>query len=269
MLSITIITKNEESNIERCINSVRWADEVLVVDAESTDRTVEIARRLNATVIVKKWEGFAKQKEFAMQSAKHDWVFSIDADEEVTPELHQEILSTIVRADALNGYEVPRKSFFLGKFIRYGGWYPGYQQRLFRRSKTSMNHRPVHEGFSSEGKIGRLTADLNHYTYSSLHQYIEKMNDYSSLDVLNTIARGRTIRWYNFILNPLSVFLRMFFSQQGYKDGFHGFLVAYYSALHSLSIFSKSWEYQSASAAQKELPPVTPEQVAHIKSVST
>lgn len=269
MLSITIITKNEEPNIERCINSVRWADEVIVVDADSTDRTVEIAQRLNATVIIKKWEGFAKQKEFAMQSAQHDWVFSIDADEEVTSELKEEILATIARPDALNGYEIPRKSFFLGKFIRYGGWYPDYQQRLFRRNKTTMNHRPVHEGFSAEGPIGRCSSDLNHYTYASLHQYLEKMNDYSSLDVVNRLSNGRTVRWYNFILNPLAVFFRMYVSLRGYRDGFHGLLVAYYSALHSLSIFAKSWEYQSAVAAQSELPPVTPEQVAHIKSVTS
>ncbi|MFZ4621482.1 MAG: glycosyltransferase family 2 protein [Bacteroidota bacterium] len=269
MISVTIITKNEEANIERCLKSVQWANEIIVVDAESTDKTVEIARRLNATVIVKKWEGFSIQKEFAMQQTKHEWVFSIDADEEVTPELQNEILETISKNDALNGYEVPRKSFFLGKFIRYGGWYPGYQRRLLRKSKSTMNHRPVHEGFLVEGKIGIFRSDLNHYTYSSLHQYLEKMNDYSSLDVMNKLSNGRTIRWYNFIINPLSFFLRMFVSQKGYKDGFHGFLIAYYSALHSLTIFAKSWEYQTALRTNSSIPPVTPESIAHLKSISS
>lgn len=269
MISVTIISKNEEANIERCLKSVQWADEIIVVDAESTDATADIARRLNATVIVRAWEGFAKQKEFAMQQAKNEWVFSIDADEEVTPELQKEILATIVRTDALNGYEVPRKSYFLGKFIRYGGWYPGYQRRLFRKSRSTMNHRPVHEGFLVEGLIGILTSDLNHYTYSSLHQYLEKMNDYSSLDVLNKISGGRTIRWYNFIFNPLSVFLRMFVSLKGYKDGFHGLLIAYYSAVHSLAIYAKCWEYQTAAAAHSALPPVTPESITALKRISS
>lgn len=266
MISVTVITKNEEANIERCLKSVQWADEIIVVDAESTDRTAEIARSLNATVIVKPWEGFAKQKEFAVRQAAHEWVLSIDADEEVTEGLKEEILATISDPPALNGYEMPRKSFFLGKWIRYGGWYPGYQLRLFKKSKTTMNHRPVHEGFLIEGTIGVLKADLNHYTYHSLHQYIEKMNDYSSLDVLNKLSNGRTIRWYNFILNPFSVFLRMYVSLNGWKDGMHGFMISYYSALHALSIFAKSWEYQNALNNGTAVPPVTPEAVARMNN---
>ncbi|MFA6457661.1 MAG: glycosyltransferase family 2 protein [Bacteroidota bacterium] len=267
MLSVVIITKNEETNIERCLKSVQWADEIIVVDAESTDRTVSIAESLRARVIVRPWDGFAKQKEFAMHQASNEWVFSLDADEEVTEELQKEILVTIAQPESLNGYEVPRKSFFLGKWIQYGGWYPGYQLRLFRKSKTRMNHRPVHEGFLIEGMIGMLTADLNHYTYSSLHQYIEKMNDYSSLDVLNKLSWGRTVRWYNFIVNPISVFLRMFVSLKGYKDGFHGYLLAYYSAVHSLAIFAKCWEYQSAQKHGTGLPPVVPADIARLKNL--
>lgn len=267
MISVTVITKNEGANIERCLKSVQWADEIIVVDAESTDNTVTIAKKLNAKVIVKKWEGFAKQKEFAVSQAKNDWIFLIDADEEVTKALKDEILVTIQNKDALHGYEVPRKSFFLGKWIRYGGWYPGYQFRLFKKNKAEMNHRPVHEGFSVKGIIGQLQSDINHYTYTSLHQYIEKMNDYSSLEVLNKIAKGKQMRWYNFILNPLSTFLRMIISQKGYKDGFHGFLLAYYSALHSLVIFAKTWEYQTAQDRKSDLPPVTSEALSLIKNV--
>ncbi|MFA5832877.1 MAG: glycosyltransferase family 2 protein [Bacteroidota bacterium] len=267
MISIIIITKNEESNIARCLKSVQWADEIIVVDAESSDATVSIAQTMNARVIVKHWEGYSKQKEFAMHQAKNDWIFSIDADEEVTEELKLEILQTIQLKETLNGYEIPRKSFFLGKWIRYGGWYPGYQLRLFKKSKTTMNHRPVHEGFLVEGIQGILQADLNHYTYQSLHQYIEKMNTYSSLDVLNKLSNERKIGWYNFVFNPISVFLRMFISLKGYKDGFHGFVLAYYSALHSLSIFAKSWEYQTAQQQGGVLPPVTAEAVAQLKNL--
>ncbi len=265
MISVTVITKNEESNIERCLKSVQWADEIIVVDAESTDKTVAIAKSLKANVITRKWDGFAKQKEFAMQQAKNEWIFSIDADEEVTEELKREILETIKLSDALNGYEVRRKSFFLGKWMKYGGWYPGYQLRLFKSSKTRMNHRPVHEGFLTEGRFGKMNADLNHYTYNSLHQYIEKMNDYSSLDVLNKVSNGKIVHWYNFLFNPLSAFLRMFLSLRGYKDGFHGFLLAYYSALHVLTIYSKCWEYQSAKQHGLRIPPVTSDEIMRLQ----
>lgn len=265
MISVVVITKNEEQNIVRCLQSVQWADEVIVVDAESTDRTQELARPLRAKVIVKPWAGFAVQKEFAVAQATHDWVFSIDADEEVTPELKEEMLRVTASTDALNGYEVPRKSFFLGRWIANGGWYPGYQLRLFRKSTARMNHRPVHEGFLIDGSTGRLTADLNHYTYHSIHQYIAKMNDYSSLDVRNKISGGRRVEWHNFLLNPLSVFLRMYVSLGGWRDGMHGFLLAFYSALHALAIFAKCWEYQQAERNGATLPPVSPEAVAAMK----
>ncbi len=265
MISIIIITKNEEKNIERCLKSVQWANEIIVVDAVSTDRTVQIAKSLNAKVIIKQWEGFAKQKEFAMHQASNEWIFSLDADEEVTVELKEEILSTIELSHTLNGYEVPRKSFFLDRWMKNGGWYPGHQLRLFKKSKTRINHRPVHEGFLIEGLIGLLKADLNHYTYNSLYQYLEKMNDYSSLDVMNTIGNGRIIRWYHFILNPLSVFLRMFISLKGYNDGMYGFLLAYYSAFHALVIYAKSWEYQSTQRNGTDTPPVSAETVAEAK----
>lgn len=265
MISVVAITKNEEANIARCLESVKFADDIVVVDSGSTDRTKEIAASLGARVMHRDWEGYAKQKEFALHQAKHEWVFLIDADEEVTPELKDEMLRTIAQPDALNGYEVPRKSFFLGTFIRYGGWYPGYQRRLVRKSRTTMNHRPVHEGFLVEGPVGILKADLNHYTYGTIEQYIGKMNEYSSLDVHNTLKKRPAIRWYHFILNPLSVFLRMFVSLRGYKDGFHGFLLAYYSALHALVIFAKSWEYQSAERRGAERPPVTSEELSVLR----
>jgi len=265
MITVAIITKNEELNIARCLTSVKWADEIIVVDAYSTDRTCAIARELGATVIEREWTGFAAQKEFALQQASGDWVLSLDADEEVTAALKDEILKTIILDGHGDGFEIPRKSFFLGRWIRYGGWYPGYQLRLLRKSKAKMNHRPVHEGFSVDGTIGRLTADINHYTYASLHQYIDKMNDYSSLDVSQKIGKHGTIRWYNFLLNPLAAFFRIYVSLQGFRDGFHGFLLASYSSLHVLVIYAKSWEYQQAIKNGVPSPPISSEAIAELK----
>ncbi|KAB2922789.1 MAG: glycosyltransferase family 2 protein [Bacteroidetes bacterium] len=268
MLSVAVITKNEEANIARCLESVRWADELVVVDSGSTDRTAELARSFGARVIVREWEGFSKQKEFALRSASHGWVLSLDADEEVTPELREELLGIIARPDALNGYEIPRKSFFLGTWMRHGGWYPGYQLRLLRKDRTAMNHRPVHEGFETEGPVGRCRGDINHYTYATLHQYIEKMNDYSSLDVSNKLRSGKRIAWYNVLLNPLSAFLRQYVSKQGFRDGYHGFLLAWYSALHVQIIYAKSWEYRHAERSGAPLPPVSSGDLLRLKRLS-
>jgi glycosyltransferase involved in cell wall biosynthesis len=268
-LSVVIITKNEARNIERCLASVQWADEVVVVDAGSTDATAEICRRMGARVIERAWEGFARQKEFAVQQASHDWVLSLDADEEATPELRAELAGILglTSSPGTDGYQIPRKSFFLGTWIRYGGWYPGYQMRVFKKTAAVMNHRPVHEGFEVPGAVGTLHAQINHYTYDSLSQYLEKMNDYTSLDVTNKITEhpDAVIRWYHCVLNPIALFLRMFIVLQGYRDGFHGFLLAVYSSLYKLLVYAKSWEYQTAHRRGEALPPVTSADILAIK----
>ncbi len=275
MLSITIITKNEEQNIARCLKSIQWADEIIVVDAMSTDATVELCKKFNAKVVQRKWEGFAKQKMFALSQAKNEWVLSLDADEEITEELKIEIESILSSNTDIAGYEIPRKSFFLGKWMKHGGWYPVHQLRLFKKSVTTMNVRPVHEGFEVQGKIARLTNAFNHYTYHSLHQYLEKMNDYTSLEVVNKLSArpNKKIQWYNFLLNPSAVFVRMFFSLQGFRDGFHGFLLAMYSSLYTLLVYAKSWEYQienpfgTAMKNNSAQPPITTEQLLSLKQL--
>jgi glycosyltransferase involved in cell wall biosynthesis len=268
-ISVIVITYNEEHNVERCLHSVQWADEIIVVDAFSTDRTVAIARKCGATVVHHEWEGYGKQKAFALSCAAKDWVFSIDADEEVPNDLREEIRSTIASSNSADGYEIARKSFFLGTWIRHGGWYPGYQLRLFKRAKARVNARPVHEGFDIAGNIDILSASLLHYTYNSIYQYIEKMNAYTSLDVVNKLGEdARRFRWYHCVLNPLSAFLRMFISLKGYRDGIHGFLVAYYSGISVMVLSAKCWEYQSAHRTGDNVPPVTPEDVAHLKRLT-
>ena len=265
MISVCIIAKNEEKNIERCLRSVSWADEIILIDAESNDRTCELAKALGAKVLVKRWEGYSVQKEFAVNQAVHEWVLAVDADEEVTEKLMLEIQNILKNQPPIKGFEIPRKSFFLGKWIRYGGWYPGYQLRLFRKLSVRMNHRPVHEGFQIDGEVGKLESDINHYSYDSLHHYLEKMNDYSSLDVANKLKKTEKVFWYNFVLNPLSSFLRTYFSLQGYKDGIHGFLLSLYSALHVLVIYCKVWEYQQAQLSNSILPPVSSEDINRLK----
>ncbi|HTR81412.1 MAG TPA: glycosyltransferase family 2 protein [Bacteroidota bacterium] len=266
-LSVIVITYNEERNIERCLRSVQWADEVIVIDAFSDDRTVEICKSLDATVVQRAWDGFAPQKQYALSCASRSWVLLVDADEEVTPELHEEIISAISSPDSAEGYEIPRKSFFLGQWMKHGGWYPGYQLRLFLRSRASISQRPVHEGVELRGNARKLKNGLNHYTYFSLSQYLTKLNDYTSLDVLNKLSqtKGRRVRWYNFILNPASVFIRMFVVLAGFKDGFRGFLLAVYSSFYKFLLFAKAWEYQTATERKQPTPPVTSVELNSIK----
>ncbi|MGA7161513.1 MAG: glycosyltransferase family 2 protein [Bacteroidota bacterium] len=266
-ISAVIVTFNEEKNIERCLLSLQWVDELIVVDAFSDDRTVEICRRLNAKVVQKKWEGYALQKQFALSMASHTWVLLMDADEEAPPELHREIKTVISTDSEISGYEIARKSFFLGQWMKYGGWYPGYQLRLFLKSKAFIPQRPVHEGVEVQGTVGRLRNPLNHYTYYSLAQYLGKLNDYTSLDVMNRLKEKQQsrVRWYNFIINPISVFVRMFFVLTGFRDGFRGLLLAVYSSFYKFLLFAKVWEYQMAAQRSQELPPVTSEALNSIK----
>lgn len=269
-LSVVIITHNEERNIERCLRSVQWADEIVVVDAMSSDRTVEICSRLNAEVSLRPWDGFAPQKQYALSLASHPWVLIVDADEEVTNELKDEIREALSSESDCDGYYIPRRSYFLGQWMRHGGWYPGYQLRLFLKSKASVSQRPVHEGVEVRGKSGKLKSPFNHYSYYSLSQYLTKLNDYTSLDVMNRLNRTNqgSVRWYNFVINPLSVFVRMFIVLGGFRDGFRGLLLAVYSSLYKLLLFAKAWEYQTAQQRGQPLPPVTSTELESLKRFS-
>ncbi len=160
-LSVIVITKNEESNIRECLKSVKWADEIVLVDAGSTDRTVPIARKFTRKVYVRPWEGFGRAKNYALNHCSGDWVFWLDADERVTPELAEEVRSVISAGDeSFQGYSVPRKAFFLGKWIKHCGWYPGRVVRLFRKPSGSFTTHSVHERLTLRGKEGRLRTDL-------------------------------------------------------------------------------------------------------------
>ena len=269
-ISVVVVTFNEERNIERCLRSVQWADEIIVVDAFSTDRTVELCRGLKAAVIQRAWDGYAPQKQFALSMASNPWVLLVDADEEVPTELRREIEHVLSVREDRSGYEIARKSYFLGQWMKHGGWFPGYQLRLFLKAKAFIPTRPVHEGVEVQGAVGTLQSPLNHYTYYSLSQYLSKLNDYTSLDVTNRLddKRRRTVRWYNFVINPLSVFVRMFFVLTGFKDGFRGLLLAVYSSFYKLLLLAKVWEYQTAGQRRQELPPVTSDALNSIKRLS-
>ena len=245
-LSITIICKNEEKNIYNCLESVKWADEIVVVDAFSTDKTIEIARRYTDKVFQNKWEGYAEQRKFALSKVSHQWVFSLDADEKCTEELKSEILDAIQNSKEIAGYKIPRKSYFLGKWIKHCGWYPGYQLRLFKKSETTVTDRLVHEGYEVNGTIGYLKNAIEHYTVNSIEDYMNRVNIYSTLQAYEKNNRKK-VKFTDLFFRPISSFIRQFFIQRGFLDGVYGLMVTFFDVITNMLTYMKIWEMQNTS----------------------
>jgi glycosyltransferase involved in cell wall biosynthesis len=238
-ISVTIITGNEEVNIRECLESVKWADEIIVVDSESSDKTVEIAKSFTEKVFIRKWEGYASQKNFAMERAANIWVLSIDADEKATKELSEEIL-TLKFAD-YDGFKIKRENFFIGKQITGCGWGNDYQVRLFNKNKTKLTDRLVHEGFVVNGKLGTLKNSMIHYSYRNLKDGFSKINEYSSLEA-NEKAKRKRITGLRLVFFPVWAFIQHFFIRKGFKDGRHGLIVSLMHAMTKLQVYMKIWE---------------------------
>lgn len=237
-ISAVIITLNEEKNIAEAIRSIEWADEVVVVDSESDDRTREIARSLGAKVIVNPWPGFSAQKQFATDVAANDWILSLDADERVSDELRREI-ETIRHngSPANNGYRVPRLTFYMGRAIRHGGWYPDLQLRLFDRRKARWNGAVIHESVEmlNGSEAGRLRGDLHHYTVPSLAEHQRMIAErYAPMGARKMLEDGRKTSAVRAVLAAWFAFLRSYFLKLGMLDGLPGFCIAYFSAHHTL-----------------------------------
>ncbi|MFA6978466.1 MAG: glycosyltransferase family 2 protein [Ignavibacteriaceae bacterium] len=242
-ISVIIIAKNEEKNIRGCLESVRWADEIIVVDAFSGDATVEIAKEFTPHVYQKEWEGFANQKVYALGLANNEWVLSLDADEQISPQLKEEILS--LNDHEHSAFEILRKNYFLGKKITTCGWDKDYQLRLFRREKTKVTvDKLVHEGFIVEGRTKKLYAPMYHYTTASLEKMIGKINYYSSLHAEENFASKKKITGLSILLHGVSAFLRPYISLKGYKDGMHGLLISFLNGLTTILNYAKLWELQ-------------------------
>ncbi|MBI4589758.1 MAG: glycosyltransferase family 2 protein [Candidatus Rokubacteria bacterium] len=225
-LSVVVITWNEEERLRPCLESAAWADEIVIVDAESTDKTVQVAREFTDRIWVRPWPGFAAQKNFALEQAAGEWLLSLDADEQVTPELKREIEGVIARSGPADGYAIPRKNFFWGAWARHGGLYPDYQLRLFRRGKGRFVARAVHESVAVQGPVGRLEAPLLHRSYRSLEEFIERSNRYSTLAAQEWIRSGGTVGWADLVVRPLARFLAMYVLRGGFLDGRRGLLLA-------------------------------------------
>ncbi len=266
-LSVIVITYNEERNLPRCLGSLRWADQLIVVDSQSTDRTVAVARDFGAEVFAHPYDGDIRQRERGFARATGEWLLYVDADEEVSSELRAEIRRVIDGSPRCDGYEIPRRVMIFGRWMEHGGWSSDWTMRLFRSGKQIAEHAEVHGGFRVAGERGRLSGILNHYTYDTIAQYIEKMNDYTSLQVSSKLSDGRSAGLAKILLSPVSHFLRKYISQQGYKDGVRGFILAWLGAFYTLSLYAKLWEYRFREKTGGERPPVTNVELSRLRRV--
>jgi len=231
LLSVIIITKNEQDNIEDCLESVKWADEIIVVDSGSRDRTEEICRKFTDSFYVKDWPGFGIQKQRALNLASYEWVLSIDADERVTPELRDEIINKLTQNSNISGYLIPRLSNYLGKDIRHSGWYPDYILRLVRKKKSYFTEDIVHEKMIVNGSIKKLSNHFLHYPYKDITHHMKKLNDYSSLSAEKMFSNGKRISWPMIFLKALYGFIRAYILRRGFLDGWQGVIVSVSTAM--------------------------------------
>lgn len=254
-ISAAIITFNEAHNISGAIDSLAWADEIVVVDSESTDQTREIAADLGAKVVVRAWEGFASQKQYATELAANDWVFSLDADERVSEELRDEIRLLKNGAPQADGYRMPRRSIYMNRPIRHSGWYPDRQLRLFDRRKGKWNDRRIHESFSmvTDAAIADLRGDLIHYSVESAAHHHRMIGErYAPLAAEQMFADGRTTSLLGVASAGPGAFLRSYILKLGLLDGLPGFVIASFSAHHAFLKHLMLWEMKTRGIERKQ-----------------
>jgi glycosyltransferase involved in cell wall biosynthesis len=238
-LTVIVITKNEIANIERCLRSVAWADEVIVVDTHSTDGTPEKAASLGARVISRDWDGYGPTKQAALDLATGEWVLSIDADEEVSKELSSQIQGAIEESGGCNGFVMPRLTNFLGRWIYHCGWYPDPVLRLFRREKGRFDSAQVHEKVMVDGKVGKLSGNVLHYSYPDLDSYFSKFNRYTTMGAHQLASSGIRAGISDLTIRPIIAFIKHYISKRGFLDGAEGFLVSVFSSMAVMVKYAK------------------------------
>lgn len=241
-LSVIVIARNEERNLPACLRTVSWAEQIVVVDTGSTDRTVDCARQFTTDVHLQPGAGFVDAKRFAVAQCRNPWVLWIDADERIPKELGDEIRSHIAQPRSHRAFAIARRAFFLGKWIKHCGWYPGYVTRLFMKEHARFSDHKVHETLIVDGSTGRCTHDMLHYTDDSLQHYFRKFNDYTSLAAQEMIHDGTRASLSDLLLRPPLTFLRMYVAKAGFLDGLHGFVLCLLSAGYVFVKYAKVWE---------------------------
>jgi glycosyltransferase involved in cell wall biosynthesis len=256
-LSVVILAKNEAGRLRDCLESVRWADDVLVVDDESADGTPALAVSLGARVLRRKMDIEGRHRNWANAQARHDWVLSLDADERVTPPLAEEIAALVRGAAEHDTYAIPRRNYIGARWVRHGGWYPSAQLKLFKRSVFRWEEASVHPRALSDASCGQTRHDLLHYSYRDLSDFVEKLNRQTSLEAQKWVADGRRVTLGKALRRALDRFLRTYVAKQGFRDGLLGLVVAWFAAAYQLLSYAKYLELrqrQGISSANLESP---------------
>jgi glycosyltransferase involved in cell wall biosynthesis len=250
-VTVVVITKNEENNIETCLQSVHgWADEIIVVDDESRDRTVEIAQRLADKVFHRKMDIEGRHRNWAYAQARNEWVFSLDADETAMPELRDEITQAI-QSNEFQAYTIPRRNYLGDYWVRYGGQYPAPQLKLFMKSKFRFEEAEVHPRVFLEGKTAHLTKDIIHKSYRDIAHFVSKLNGQTTLEAKKWVKMTRPMTFGKAFWRAMDRFPRTYLRKKGYKDGFIGFMFSFFASLYQIISYAKYWEMKKALEEKK------------------
>ena len=253
-VTVTVITLNEAANIQAALESVSWADEIIVIDSESTDDTVAIAKRFTDKVLVRPWPGYIAQKNFAAEQASHDWIFSLDADERVSPALADEVRALVARSPGAPGYRVPRVTYHLGRWIRGTDWYPDYQLRLYDRRHARWTGKYVHESVKADAPVIDLRGELLHYAYRDLAHHQQTMDRYTTLAARQMFEDGRRASWVDLAIHPPAAFFRNYILRGGFHEGVPGLVISAMNARYVGLKFAKLWELCSPSTSTPPAP---------------
>ena len=246
-LSVVVITKNEADRICACLETVKWADEIIVLDDESTDNTRELARRYTDKIFIRKMELEGKHRNYAYSLASHPWVLSLDADEHVTEALRAALVNVVKEEGEYAAFSIPRRNYIGKRWIRYGGWYPSAQLKFFKKEKFRYEEAEVHPVAFLDGKTGQLKADLFHYSYRDVGDFLGKLNRQTTLEAKKWVRDGRRIGLGKCLWRAFDRFFRAYFRKQGFRDGFLGFIVAYYASLYQIVSYAKYLELKKTS----------------------
>jgi glycosyltransferase involved in cell wall biosynthesis len=239
-ISVTIITLNEEKNIERCLQSLRWADEIVVLDTFSSDRTLELCKKFTDKVFQEEWHGYGRQKNLCASLASHRWILNIDADETVSPECAQAIQKQLQNGPERPVYRFPRKNFFGGRWVRFGGWYPDYISRLYDKTRVAFKESPVHEKLEPDDDCGVIPEPLLHHSYQGYEDYIDRQNRYSSIYAEEKVKSGWEAKWTHLYLRPPLTLFKNLIIRQGFREGFLGVFLALSAAFYTYLKYAKT-----------------------------
>ncbi len=248
-LSIVILTKNEEARIAKCLDSASWADDIIIVDDLSSDQTVDIAKKYTDRIFIRKMEIEGTHRNWAYTQAKNTWVLSLDADEIITPELKEEITRVLKNDPAENGFTIPRRNYIGDYWVKYGGWYPSPQLKLFRKDKFRYEEVAVHPRAFMDDPCGHLKSDLIHYSYRDLEDFLRKLNNQTTYEAQKWHKQGKPMRLGRFLYRAIDRFIRTYIGRKAYKDGFIGLIIGFNAALYQIISYLK---YREIILTQKQ-----------------